>query len=262
MTPGDSERPARDKRLLFTVSTGRCGTQHLAFCLSLFRCVSAHHEPRPKFSEAMRAVQAQPDAAGEFWLRRKLPRIARSRKPIYAETSHVASKGFLESLIELGYRPDVIHLHRDPRPVALSLWRLDTVPGRTLRGLKYYLGPDDPGVLPLRWPQGNEPHDYQLCFWYCLEIARRARALEDRCDAEGLRFHRVAVDELASLAGVLELGRTLQLGPPRALAAFDLRMRSRRHRNERRTKKLDRNLSPTALDELEQEVRERNPAWN
>jgi len=254
--------PAQGKRLLFTVSTGRCGTQHLAFCLNLFRCVSAHHEPRPKFSEAMRAVQAQPGVASEFWLRRKLPRIARSRKPIYAETSHVASKGFLESLIELGYRPDVIHLQRDPRLVALSLWRLDTVPGRTLRGLKYYLGPDDPGVLPLRWPEGAEPHDYQLCYWYCLEIARRARDLERLCDAKRLGFHGVAVDDLSSFARVLELGRDLRLGPPRALSAFDFRMRSRRHRNERSTKKLDRNLSPAVLDELEEEVRECTKPWN
>jgi hypothetical protein len=39
-------------------------------------------------------------------------------------------------------------------------------------------------------------------------------------------------------------------------------MQSRRHRNERNTKKLDRDISLAVLDELEQEVRERTVPCN
>lgn len=242
------------RRLVFTVTTGRAGTRHLAFCLGLFRDVEARHEPPPKFSDVLRTALEEPEAAREFWARQKLPRIARGRRPIYAETSHLVCKGFLESLIELGHRPDLIHVHRDPRSVALSLWRLDTVPGRTRRGIKYYLGPRDPGVLPLRWTSRRPPHDYQLCFWYCLEIERRARDLVARQHELGIRVHELPLSSLAGFPDVLALGRRLELGPPRRLAALRFRALRRGHANARREKKLSRDLTPEVLSELEQEV--------
>lgn len=246
----------RDRRLVFTISTGRAGTRHLAFCLGLFRDVEARHEPHPKFSDVLRRALEEPGAAREFWTDRKLPRIARGRLPIYAETSHVVCKGFLESLLELGHRPHLIHVHRDPRSVALSLWRLDTVPGRTRRGIKYYLGPRDPGVLPLRWRAPRPPHDYQLCFWYCLEIERRARDLVARQHSLGIRVHDLPLSALAGFPDVLALGRSLELGPPRRLAALRFRARHKSHANSRGEKKLDRDLPPETLTELEQEVLE------
>ena len=94
-----------------------------------------------------------------------------------------------------------------------------------------------------------------------LDFAQKL-VIDSRCGTERLRFHRVTVDDLSSSAQVLELGRKLRLGPPRVLSALDFRMRSRRHRNERSTKKLDRNLSPAVLDELEEEVRDRTKPWN
>ncbi len=254
MSPADRELPARGKRLIFTVTTGRSGTTHLAFCLRLFARVDARHEPRPKFSDAFRTILARPEAAAEFWLERKLPRIARSRKPIYAETSHAACKGFLEPLFELGYRPDLIHLVRNPRDVAASLLRLGTVPGRSYRGVKYYLGPDDPGVLHLAVPEQREPPDYQLCYWYCLEIERRARELARRFAPLEVAVHRVELSEIQTPAGIAALGRRLELGPLRPLAPLALRTLRARHRNRRLEKKNDHRLPPAELDALEAEV--------
>lgn len=254
-----SQEPATSviggKRLILTITTGRSGTRYLAWVLRGFRNVEARHEPRPKFSDAFRTVAQFPEVASEFWRRVKLPRIARSSAPIYAETSHLAAKGFLESLIELGVRPDLIHLHRDPRAVAMSLWRLDTVPGRTYRGSKYYLAPSDRCFLPLEDAKGL--HDYQLCYWYCLEIAERARVYAERYREQGVRVIEVALAELAEKEGIERLGRELELGPRRATARLGITRSARGARNRKREKKLPRTLSDGEFDRLEEEVRER-----
>src|SRR6185436_2882073 len=129
-------------------TTGRSGTEYLARVLGLFRGVRALHEPKPTFASAFRTVCAAPETAREFWLEHKLPRIARARAPVYAETSHLACKGFLESLVELDLQPTLIHLRREPHAVARSMLALGTVPGRTYKGVKYYLGPGDRVFLP------------------------------------------------------------------------------------------------------------------
>jgi hypothetical protein len=248
---GSTASRALAKRLLFTVTTGRSGTRHLAWALARFRDVEARHEPKPTFSSALRTVLARPATARQFWLEHKLPRIARSARPIYAETSHLACKGFLESLLDLGGRPTLIHLVRAPRDVSLSLWRLDTIPGRTLRGVKYYLGPDDAPRLPL--PQHERLHDYQLCFWYCLEMAERAHAYRERWRELALPFVMIALADLSDPRGIAEIGRRLDLGELRPLAWIGRRDLAR---NAKESRKLERGLETGQLDALEAEVLE------
>jgi hypothetical protein len=250
--------PAADKRLLFTVTTGRSGTRALSFALSRFRGVASLHEPKPKFSDALGTVRSVPSTALEFWRRIKLPRIAAVRQPIYAETSHVACKGFLEPLVEeLGLRPTLLHLHRDPRAVALSLWRLDTVPGRTYRGVKYCLAPSDRCVLPLAALDERGATDYQRCYAYALEIDARAADYHARWAPLGVDVVRVETVEVATREGIAALGQRLGLGElPRTPAAWFETLR-RRHSNAKGSQKLDRSLSSARLDEQEAAVR----AW-
>ncbi|MBI5433334.1 MAG: hypothetical protein HZA52_10945 [Planctomycetes bacterium] len=203
---------ALHRRLLFTFTTGRSGTEYLARALGLFARVHAEHEPKPTFASAWRTVLARPETAREFWLEHKLPRIARSHAPIYAETSHLACKGFLESLIALGVRPTVLHLVRPARDVARSLWTLGTIPGRAFKGVKYYHSPDDPrvelatGGAHLAW------HDYQLCYWYCLETEARAQRFRARFELLGVRVERVELAQLAEASGIRRLADALDLG--------------------------------------------------
>ena len=68
------------------------------------------------------------------------------------------------------------------------------MPGRGKLGLKYLLHPDDPGVLPLRGWHGLS--DYQLCFWYALEIERRQEAYAARLVQAGGRSEDVTAEEL------------------------------------------------------------------
>ncbi len=250
-SPSKLRKRLARKRLIFTVTTGRSGTAYLAQLLRTVPRVAAFHEPEPRFSHILREVQREPSLARRFWLEKKLPAIARVRAPIYAETSHLFCKGFAEPLLELGLVPDLILLSRPHREVALSLYQLGTIPGRTEKAMTYYLSPDDPGVLPL--PGWVSMHDYQLCYWYCLEIERRSRHYEALFRERGARVTRIALAELNTEAGFRRLLDDLALPAMHFLARWRYRRVVGQRVNAKRGKK--REVSPPGdLDVLEQEV--------
>ena len=162
---------AVNKKLIFTVTSGRSGTDYLSRLLAAIPDVSSHHEPNPNFVQVMRRVQSDPAMAYMYLNQHKLPAIAQEPGKIYVETSHLTSKGFLEPMIRMGLRPSLIILRRPPREVAWSYLEKETVPTRTTLGIRYLFDPRDLGVLPLiNWESAS---DYQLCFWYALEVERR-----------------------------------------------------------------------------------------
>jgi hypothetical protein len=243
------------KRLVFTVTTGRSGTAYLSHMLSLVPGTSSHHEPMPCFSDVMRDVQGNPRLADRFWVDRKLPAILQTNARIYAETSHVFCKGFLEPLLCLGIVPDLILLKRAHRRVALSLCRLDTVPGRSELGLRWLLSPDDPGVLPL--PRWQDLSDYQLCYWYCLEIERRAGIYADLLRERGARVVTTSIAALKTASGFRTLLRQLELPELTALGRVGYYARRNRRLNIRRNGKEDASLSAmeeAGLQHMEQAV--------
>ena len=184
----------REKRLIFSISAGRTGSEYLTRLLQALPDTVAFHEPEPAFQRVLRATQRRPEAAREFLLRYKLPWLARHAEGTIAETSHLVGKGFLEPMVELGLRPAFIVLRREPRSVALSYLARYTVPGRTRYGWQFLLEPDDPGVFPL--PRWRAFSDYQLCFWYALEMERRAVLYGDYLQTRGLLYADVTAREL------------------------------------------------------------------
>jgi hypothetical protein len=240
-----------NKRLIFTISSGRSGTAYLANVLSYVPNVSSHHEPKPSFSKVMRSVQQNKETAYEFWIKKKLPSIAKDPSSIYIETTHMFCKGFIEPLLDLDIIPDLILLTRPYRRVALSFCRFGSIPGRTAQGLKYLLSPTDPDVLLL--PNWQNLDDYQLCYWYCLEIARRSHKYSNLFTDLGARVVRVSLDEISTVSGFkkLLLGLNLQKpdGPKWAeyLEMKENRINTRSHLN--RPARI-----PDDLDSAEKEV--------
>ncbi len=240
------------RRLLFTVTTGRSGTLLLARALALHRGVVARHEPRPTFSAALRSVLAVPSVAREFWLAHKLPRILARPAEVYAETSHLVCKGFLESLVDLGVRPELAVLVRPAREVAKSLLALGTIPGRSYGGVKYYLSPADSPLLPLAgWERLS---DYQVCYWYCQEIEARGRAYQARWSSLGVRCARVEFATLIQAGGIETLAASLDLAPLGALARLRARALSTHRWNERAGKKRAVVPDERELEQQETEV--------
>jgi hypothetical protein len=194
---------AGGKRLIFTVGTGRNGTGYVSHLLHGIPGICCLHEPDPQFYPVLRAVQTDSGVAERFWREQKLPAIRGVAEPVYFETSHLACKGFLEPLMERGVAFDLVILRRDPVLVATSLFLLGTVPARTQLGLQFLLSPDDPGVLPLEnW---QDLHDWALCYWYCLEIERRAQVYKERLAGLGGRLLETSVGILKTDRGLGEM---------------------------------------------------------
>jgi len=198
-----------NKRLIFTISTGRSGTGYLSKIMSMIPGIVSHHEAIPRFQHVMRHIQSDNGAAYEFWIQKKLPQIATEQSRVYVETSHLFCKGFVEPLLDIGIQPDLIILHRPARQVSQSMYMLNTIPGRTEKGLKYYLTPDDPGVLML--PNWNRLSDYQLCYWYCLEIFRRSQFYLNLFNELNLIIVSTTLREINTVLGFFRLIRSLKL---------------------------------------------------
>ncbi|MCC6680069.1 MAG: hypothetical protein IT445_04110 [Phycisphaeraceae bacterium] len=247
-------RRVADKRLIFTVTTGRSGTNLLEHLLALLPDVTCVHEAAPDFADAMRCAQNDPTAAAKFWLEHKLPAIAQQAAPIYIETSHLFCKGFLEPLLEMGLRPDLIVLKRAHRDIAQSLYRIQTIPGRTDMGWKYLLYPDDPGVLAM--PGWQQMHDYQLCYWYTLEIDRRAAHYQQMMRQRGGRVTSVWLHELTTFAGFCRVLRELELPRPCLVGWLRYARRRRQVVNPKRCFARPE-IETFDFDQMEQEVRER-----
>ena len=211
MTPAEEAALARvrGKRLIFTVTPGRSGTDYLHFLLKLVDGADVFHEPEPGFQRVMRRVMEDPDVARRFWLEQKLPAIAAHPNRTYIETSHVFGQGFAESLLELDVVPDLIILSRPQRQVAKSFYELDSIPGKTELGLTWMLMPGDPDTLTLNG--AGELHDYQLCYWFCLEMERRQQRYAQLMGDLGAKIVHVTLSELPTPAGLNRIIEELDL---------------------------------------------------
>lgn len=206
------------KKLVFAVSSGRAGTEMLCRLFEHLDGVTATHEPKPAFEDAMREALSEPELARAFLVAHKLPAIAATTAPIYVETSHIFAKAFLPAMLDLGLRPALLMTRRSARPIARSLERLDTIPHRSELGRTYLLSPADPNLLPLlRW---DDLDDYQLCYWYALETERRQAVMRRFAEARGCVCVDVDTNDFSHLAQFVEMFDALGLG--RALSSVEL----------------------------------------
>lgn len=243
----------RKKRLVFTVATGRCGTAFFAEILRLVPGTASLHEPAPEYAEVLRDIQKEPGQARTFLLEQKLPVIAGESAGIYIETSHLFCKGFLEPLLDIGIVPSLLWIRRDHRAVASSMYRGGTIPGRSDKGLRFYLSPDDPGVLNL--PGWQKIYDYQLCYWYCLEIERRARVYREMYKNKGWYWSETSLPHITSIKGMHQVVTELDL-PKMSPFSWLRYMNNRRRRVNPTSKEKQQIVLPDNLDMLEQEVME------
>ncbi|MEJ2117852.1 MAG: hypothetical protein P8Y36_08085 [Alphaproteobacteria bacterium] len=234
------------KTLIFTVTPGRSGSKYLAKLLSTIPGVSSHHEPMPDFVSVMRRVQQAPEIAFSFLRHEKLPAISEIAEPIYAETSHLFCKGFLEPLLLMEIHPKLIFLRRNPTDVAWSLLERNTVPARTTYGYLYVLDPRDPNVMPLSgWENMT---DYQLCFWYALEIERRQLRYIDYAKSLALPYVEVLQRDLGKPETFLHMLRGLDLTADSSIMEQHRVISNQRHNSNKRSLTRPANLEQQEAD--------------
>jgi hypothetical protein len=95
-------------------------------------------------------------------------------KDIYIETCHTFGKGFLAPMLQICHDIEIIILHRNPIDVAMSMYRLGDIPGRTKTGIHWYLSPHDYLMTLTYLKRPMELYsDFQLCYWYTQEMLCR-----------------------------------------------------------------------------------------
>lgn len=208
------------KNIIMCLTTGRSGTNLLQKLLALTDDTCALHEPEPAFQSALADVSRDPEAAVFFVRNRKLPYILSRTEKNYAETSHVFGKGFFEAFITLEIPFRLIILDREPREVAKSHWRTRIVPRRTRLGREFLLDPAQRDVLsPKRWQLMT---NYQLCYWYCLEVERRKTLYMKECRERGIPVVEISLDQLKDWNRFQQLCMTCGLTlPDSAKTAYD-----------------------------------------
>jgi hypothetical protein len=201
----------------------------------------------------MRIVQRDPSRAFHFWLLKKLPAIRQVPEPVYIETSHLFCKGFIESLLDLGIAPDLILLRRPDREVALSFYAIEQIPERTITGRAYLLSPKDADTLHL--PGWERLHDYQLCYWYCLEIRRRMQLYAGYFKKIGCSVADTSLGAITTPEGISRLIHDLRIGViSQRLADHMFAGVVGRKVNTKTDEKRQIRLSECQLQELEAEV--------
>lgn len=242
-------------RLIFSLSSGRSGTKHLSRIIGLLPGVASLHEPVPNFSEEMRSAQEDHEVARVFLREKKLPEIARITHDYYAEVTSMWCKGLLQAWIEEPGLPvpDIVILDRNLRQIALSLFRLDLTPERTRNGKEWYMGPAASSAI-LKVESFASWTDYQLCYWYALEIDARKVLLGNIVAARGGRVHRTSIEKISTPRGVLALVKGLDLPRPGLIQLKDFLWLLRRRTNTQGSETWQTPFSVSDLSTLEEEV--------
>jgi hypothetical protein len=126
-------RTSSTKAFVFVATTGRSGTESLKIILDAMVNGVSLHEPRPVMVQNHQEKTTRSPQAyyKENFYKRKVIAVLRSasRRDYYAETNHLFIKTFANHAADyFAARLRVIHLVRDPLSVALSFYRINSIP--------------------------------------------------------------------------------------------------------------------------------------
>lgn len=234
--PEDLREKLAQKRLIFTITSGRSGTRYLRHMFYYIPDVQAVQHTNPGYKDVLLEVKQNPSAAYEFLIETKLPIIADYPEPIYIDSDHIFCKGFFEPIIELGIVPDVILLRRNNRDISKSMYQLGHIPERSNISDHYLISPVDNVFVPISdWETLN---DYQLCYWYCLEIEYRRVVYGERIRQLGGQAYDLTLEEFSTIRGYYRFLKEAELPYPNLLNTLKyLKNHITRYNNKDKVKK-------------------------
>lgn len=243
-------------RIILTATAGRTGTLLLSKLMSLVPGVYAEHEPPPRIDNVWWRAKNDPKLYKTWLVRHKLPSVLQSLQQhtasVYIETSHMLCKGFLEPLLDLGIKPDLIVLSRDHRATAMSLYSLASIPMRTKSGRRWLLSPRDETNISSLPPLYSQWSDYQLAYWYVLEMSLRSeRYLKSWLWS---RITNIDLKHLVEKSGFRSLLQSLDLQEPPTQAWHEYKLLTMTKHNEKSTTKSfvrNRNMEPRIVQDIE-----------
>jgi len=167
------------ERLIFTATTGRSGTLTLSKVFAGVPGCCAVHEPSPVMNnEVLRAASYGDEPQLDRFYRTKLIHIMRAAAGhrYYLEANHLFVKTFIgHAAREFGNRLAVVHLVRPAIDVAMSIYRLQVLPGIGA-GNRWWLDYHAPlnRIRIADALDGDEfSHPFYKGLWYWFEIEAR-----------------------------------------------------------------------------------------
>jgi len=202
----------KENKFIFSINTGRAGSEYLALLLSMTQECQSFHEAYPNFAgDPIRKFNTLGPENTLDLQRIKINQILNdcsSGKPIYADTSHVFIKSWYYAAVKDLRNISVIWLRRNSQETINSLLRLNTIPDKSLSARNWYLRTDYP--FNLTAPPKNRTNK-ALCEWYVEEIETRAQKFHQTYPH--IPFYEVWLHDLNSEENVLNLLRGLHLTP-------------------------------------------------
>jgi hypothetical protein len=243
-----------ERRLIFSINSGRAGSKYLSQLLSTGHHVKSFHEAEPKMSGAfISMINSEPFEVSREKRRVKSEAIAgilRTGSPdeIYAETNHTFIKTFFDVVLEDFHNVDVIILRRELALVLKSFIELGYFSVLNPLGLDWMSSPNA-ATAALRAIAPDATLDqFDLCIAYLLDI--EARAERFKVEYPSVRAHEVRLEQLNQTAYVADLFDRLDIIPTAATKELCGRIT-----NERQPRK--QNIgNPSTLEECRQRLAE------
>jgi hypothetical protein len=206
-----------DRRLIFSINSGRSGSKYLAQLLGTARHVKSFHEAEPKMSGAfIEIINSEPLERSREKRRIKAEAIAKilrasRRKQIYAETNHTFIKTFFDVVLEDFRNVDVIILRRELALVLKSFIELGYFSARNPVAWNWMSSPNAAtAALPAIGPDATLDQ-FDLCIAYLLDIEERAERFKR--DYPNVRTHDVRLEQLNQTSSVEDFFHRLAITP-------------------------------------------------
>lgn len=177
---------SKTQNYIFVATTGRSGTLSLVDIFDQLDDCTALHEPYPAMHDNIldAASNGQWREVEEFYWVRKSVNIRRSARHFkyYLEANHLFIKTFADyAFTDFQEKIKVIHLVRDPRKVANSIYTLQDQPG-TEEGNRWWLNHlASSNIIPIGDILENDEtfqHPYYKALWYWFELEKRVEAAQ------------------------------------------------------------------------------------
>jgi hypothetical protein len=203
----------KDRRLIFTISPGRAGSEYLAKLLNTAANIHALHEPRPRMNgRILEMAMSKPPGESYGQRRIKLLGINRSLSrldsdTIYAETSHMFIKSFHDVVLDYYKNAEVIILRRPLHQILKSFIELGVFSNINPVAARWMHKPGSANSAAELLKPLDEMDQYEKCIAYLLDIEALARAF--RLSHPGIKIHEITLDSITEAEGARQLFQEL-----------------------------------------------------
>jgi hypothetical protein len=204
-----------DRRVFFSINSGRSGSQYLAELLGTAEEVTSFHEAEPFMNEEYLHLVNQfsyPDTIKKRRLKAKaIKKILRGLPPdqIYCETNHMFIKTFFDVIAEEFQNLEVIILRRELAFVLKSFIELGYFSDKNSAWADWMTNPNAKTAALPCISSDDRLDQYDLCIAYLFDI--EARALRFQKAYPLVKTHQVRLESLNDYFNVESLFRDLKI---------------------------------------------------